>query len=108
MEEQELSWKLNTIQKLYQTILDRKVHPPLQGSYTHSLLKRGIHQILNKIEEECEELVRATQSGIRKDIVWEVADLWYHTLVLLAYHNITPQEIYDELVRRHFEKQKKA
>lgn len=108
MEEQESPWRLDTIQKLYQTILDRKVHPPLGSSYTRSLLKGGIHQILNKIEEECDELVRATQSGIGKDIVWEVADLWYHTLVLLGYYDITPQEIYDELIRRHFEKQKKA
>lgn len=108
MEGRELSWKMNTIQKLYQTILDRKAHSLSRGSYTSYLLKGGTHQILNKIEEECEELVRASQSGIRKDIIWEVADLWYHTIVLLGYHSITPQEIYDELVRRHFEKQKKA
>lgn len=106
MEKQELSWKVNTIQKLYQTILDRKVNPPLEGSYTHSLLKGGIHKILDKIEEECNELKEASQSGIRKDIVWEVADLWYHTLVLLGYHEINLQEIYDELIRRHFEKEK--
>lgn len=105
MEEQELSWRLNTIQKLYQTILDRKVNPPLKDSYTYSLLKGGIHEILGKIEEECNELKEASHSGIRKDIIWEVADLWYHTLVLLGYHEITPQEIYSELARRHLEKE---
>lgn len=105
MEEQGLWWRSNTIRKLYHTIIGRKDNPPLKGSYTSSLLKKGLHPILNKIEEECRELKEASKSGIRKDIVWEVADLWYHTLVLLGYHEITPQEIYSELARRHLEKE---
>jgi phosphoribosyl-ATP pyrophosphohydrolase len=80
-------------------IQDRKAHP-VEGSYVVSLLKGGVDRILKKVAEEAGEVVLASKNGERGQIVWEVADLWFHTLVALGYHDIPPTAIYDELTQR--------
>ena len=87
------------IQSIYQVILDRKANPS-GDSYTASLMAKGIDSVLKKVGEEATELVIAGKGGDRREIVYETADLFYHTLVLLGYHDIEPAEIYDELRRR--------
>ncbi len=84
---------------LYRVICERKVSRP-EGSYVASLFDRGANQILKKIAEEAAEVVLASKDGERRQVIYEVADLWFHTLVLLAQQEIPPQEIVQELARR--------
>ncbi len=84
---------------VYQVILERKANPS-ENSYTASLMKKGLDTILKKVGEEATELVIAGKGGTREQIVGETADLFFHTLVLLGYHDILPEDIYAELRRR--------
>jgi len=87
------------IQSLYKVILERKANPS-ENSYTASLMAKGIDKILKKVGEEAAELIIAGKGGERQEIVHETADLIFHTLVLLGFHDIEPEEIYAELRRR--------
>ena len=87
------------IQSLYKVILERKAKPS-ENSYTASLMAKGIDKILKKVGEEAAELIIAGKGGERHEIVYETADLIFHTLVLLGFHDIEPEEIYAELRRR--------
>jgi phosphoribosyl-ATP pyrophosphohydrolase len=84
---------------LYEVIRERKANP-VEGSYTVSLLRRGLDTILKKTGEEAVELVIAGKGGKRDEIVYEAADLLYHLLVLLGFYDIEPDEVYGELKRR--------
>jgi len=84
---------------LYTVVLSRKDHPRAD-SYVCRLLDRGKEKIHEKIREESEELVEASDRSSREEIVHEMADLWFHCAVLLGTWNIPPQEIFDELARR--------
>jgi phosphoribosyl-ATP pyrophosphohydrolase len=87
------------LDSVYRVILDRKANPD-ESSYTASLMKKGLDAVLKKVGEEATELVIAGKGGSREEIVYETADLLFHTLVLLGYHDIPPEEIYLELRRR--------
>ena len=69
-------------------------------SYVASLYKRGTDAILKKVGEEATETILAVKSGSRKEIVHETADLWFHTLVMLADQGLGPQDVLQELDRR--------
>jgi phosphoribosyl-ATP pyrophosphohydrolase len=84
---------------LYQVIQERKT-ASADTSYTASLLSKGIDKILKKVGEESAELIIAGKGGVRQEIVCEAADLLFHTLVLLGFYDIPPEEIYAELRRR--------
>ncbi len=84
---------------VYRVILDRKANPS-DSSYTASLMKKGVDKILKKLGEEATEVVIAGKGGVREEIVYETADLFFHALVLLGYHDIPPEEVYAELRRR--------
>lgn len=84
---------------LYQAISDRKLHPK-EGSYTNYLFKHGQDKILKKIGEEAAETIIASKNMSREEILYEMGDLWYHCLVLLAFHNISPNELLGELQNR--------
>ncbi len=84
---------------LYRVIRERKASRP-EGSYVASLFDKGANQILKKIVEEAAEVVLASKDGDRRQVIYEVADLWFHSLVLLAQEEILPQEIAQELSRR--------
>ena len=89
----------NVIDKIYEVILDRKRNLR-EGSYVSSLFKNGRDKILKKIGEEASEVVIGSKNDKKEEIIYEIADLWFHTLVLLAYHDITPEDIYKELQKR--------
>ncbi len=84
---------------IYGVIQDRKANPD-QRSYTASLYQKGIDKVLGKVGEEAAEVIIAGKGGKREQIVYETADLIFHTLVLLGYYDIEPEEIYRELRRR--------
>ncbi len=86
-------------ERIYQTILSRK-QSPKAGSYVSSLMDGGQDRILKKVVEEAGEVMLSSKGGKRKEVIAEVADLFFHTLVVLGYHDITPEEVYEELAGR--------
>lgn len=85
--------------ELYHVINDRKYNPK-EGSYTNYLFEKGQDKILKKVGEEAAETIIASKNNDKGEILYEMADLWYHCLVLLANHNITPSELFEELKKR--------
>jgi len=81
------------------TIESRKGRPPEQ-SYVAGLLHKGDNAILKKIGEEATETVMAAKDGDKLRITAEVADLWFHCLVLLSRHGLGPDDVRAELARR--------
>jgi phosphoribosyl-ATP pyrophosphohydrolase len=65
-----------------------------------SLLARGQDHVLKKVIEEAAEVLMASKDGRHEAIVYEMADLWFHTLVALGWHDISPQQVLQELQRR--------
>jgi phosphoribosyl-ATP pyrophosphohydrolase/phosphoribosyl-AMP cyclohydrolase len=90
---------MNILYELYGVIYDRKLHPK-EGSYTTYLFEKGQDKILKKVGEEAAETIIASKNLSKDELLYEMADLWYHCLVLLAHHNITPTELMDELKAR--------
>ena len=84
---------------LYEIIQSRRLHP-VEGSYTNYLFDKGQDKILKKVGEEATETIIASKNNIREDVLYEMGDLWYHCLILLAYHNMTPEDLLEELLRR--------
>jgi len=89
-----------SIQWLFEIIEDRKKNPTEQ-SYTSSLFKEGLPKIAQKVGEEGIEVVVAALAQNDQRLIEEVADLTYHTLVLLAARGLTPAHILAELEKRH-------
>jgi phosphoribosyl-ATP pyrophosphohydrolase len=87
------------LQDLFSVIQDRKVNPK-EGSYTCHLFAAGENEILKKMGEEVVETIVAVKGESDERLVYEVADLLYHTLVLLAYRDIELADVEDELTRR--------
>jgi len=85
--------------KLYHTLQERKLASP-ETSYVASLFKKGENSILKKVVEEAGEFCFAIKDNDEKEIVYEAADLAFHTLVALANKNINPDLIKQELERR--------
>ncbi len=73
-----------------------------EHSYTASLFAAGENHILRKFGEEAIEVVLAAKAGGGEELVHEVADLWYHTLVLLGWHKLSLQQVIEELQRRQY------
>jgi len=89
-----------SIQWLFDVIEDRKQNPS-EKSYTASLFREGLSKIAQKVGEEGTEVVVAALAQDDQRLIEEVADLTYHTLVLLSARNINPNQIFAELERRH-------
>ena len=89
----------NVLDTLYATILDRQANPR-PGSYTARLLEAGEDKILRKVGEEAMEVILAAKGQGDTRVVSEVADLFYHLLVLLAARGLTLADVEAELVRR--------
>lgn len=88
-----------TLEKLYQVVLDRKAHPQ-EGSYTCYLFDQGLDKILKKVGEEAAETIIAAKNGAAADTLGEVSDLLYHLTVLLAAQDIPVSAVLEELDRR--------
>lgn len=87
------------LESIYRTIENRKATRQ-SGSYVASLFEGGQDRILKKVAEEAAEVILASKTGKPDEIVHEVADLFFHTLVMLGYHDLTLQDIYAELGKR--------
>ncbi|WP_303816384.1 bifunctional phosphoribosyl-AMP cyclohydrolase/phosphoribosyl-ATP diphosphatase HisIE [Selenomonas ruminantium] len=84
---------------LYNVIQERQLNP-VEGSYTNYLFEKGQDKILKKVGEEAVETVIASKNNKSEEVLYEMGDLWYHCLVLLAYHKLTPDQLLDELMSR--------
>ena len=89
-----------SIQGLYELLLDRKA-AKTEGSYTSYLFEKGLDKILKKVGEESTEVIIAAHARDKRETVYELADLAYHALVLMAELGITPDEVRSELAGRH-------
>lgn len=87
------------LQRLAQTLEARKGSDP-GSSYVAQLFAKGDDAILKKVAEEAAEVLLAAKDGDKLHIVREVADLWFHTLVLLSSHGLGPDDVLAELRRR--------
>ncbi len=89
----------DVLQQLAQILEDRKQADP-ESSYVAKLYAKGLDAILKKIGEEATETVMAAKDGQADKIVYETADLWFHSLVMLAHLGLGPAEVLAELERR--------
>jgi phosphoribosyl-ATP pyrophosphohydrolase len=80
--------------------IDARRDASADESYVAGLFEDGIDRILKKIGEEASETIIAGKSGDRTQIVYETADLWFHSVILLKFMNIEPDEVLQELERR--------
>lgn len=87
------------LKRIYEVILDRKKRRP-PASYTASLYQKGEDAILKKIGEEAWEVMLASKTGKEDEIIHEVADLYFHLLVMLGLHEIPPERVFGELEKR--------
>lgn len=87
------------LERLERAIAERRGADP-SASYVAGLNARGVDAILKKVGEEAIETVIASKSGAREAIVHETADLWFHCMVMLAWHGIPVADVLAELERR--------
>ena len=81
-------------------ILEDRKSASKDNSYVASLYNQGTNKILEKIAEESEEVIIAAKKEGNEEIIHEIADLWFHTMVLLQHKNISLEEIESELSKR--------
>jgi phosphoribosyl-ATP pyrophosphohydrolase len=95
--------KNDTLTQVAEVLESRKSTAP-DSSYVATLYHKGLDQILKKVGEEATEVVMAAKDasvdGKTDKIIYEVADLWFHTLVLLAHQGLHPDDVLKELKRR--------
>ena len=89
----------DVLERLSEVIERRKSADPA-SSYVARLFAKGEDAVLKKVGEEATEFVLAAKGGERAQLVYEAADLWFHSLVALAAHDIRPAEVLQELARR--------
>lgn len=89
----------DTLNKLAEVLEERKQADP-ESSYVAKLYSKGLDAILKKIGEEATETVMAAKDGVAEKIIYETADLWFHSMVLLSQQGLKPQDVLDELERR--------
>ena len=87
------------LSRLSELLEERKGADP-QSSYVAKLYAKGMDSILKKVGEEATETIIAAKDGNKQAIVYETADLWFHTMVMLAQVGLKPQDVLDELARR--------
>lgn len=85
-------------------VLEERKQAAPESSYVASLHHKGLNKILEKVGEECTETLIAAKdaavSGLTDDLVYETADLWFHSLVMLSHFNVHPDAVLNELARR--------
>ncbi len=87
------------LDRLAETLEARKGADPAT-SYVAKLYAKGLDSILKKVGEEAAETIIAAKGGEREQIIYETADLWFHTLVMLAQAGLHPRDVLNELARR--------
>ncbi len=89
----------DTLKKLTGVLQQRRQADP-ESSYVAGLYHKGLDTILKKVGEEATETVIAAKGGDADQLVYETADLWFHTLVMLVHQDIDPERVLNELERR--------
>lgn len=89
-----------SMQGLYDMLIQRKTDKP-EGSYTTYLFEKGIDKILKKVGEESTEVIIAAKADDKRETVYELADLAYHAMVLMAQMGISVEDVHRELASRH-------
>ena len=89
-----------SLDALMEMLEGRKTNPK-EGSYTSYLFEKGLDKILKKVGEECTEVIIAGKAQDKKETIYEIADLAYYVLVLMAEAGITVDEVQKELASRH-------
>jgi phosphoribosyl-ATP pyrophosphohydrolase len=87
------------LERLAESLEQRKSADP-ESSYVAKLYAKGMDSILKKVGEEATETIIAAKNGDKEHLIYETADLWFHTLVMLAQAGLKPQDVLDELARR--------
>jgi phosphoribosyl-ATP pyrophosphohydrolase len=100
MSEENNNKEQDILEAVYQIVLQRKQMADGEKSYVKSLFDKGLDKILSKIGEEATEAAVAGKGGDPEEIVYEVADLFFHVLILLGYYDLPPEKVYVELRRR--------
>ncbi|GAA0419739.1 bifunctional phosphoribosyl-AMP cyclohydrolase/phosphoribosyl-ATP diphosphatase HisIE [Virgibacillus sp. AGTR] len=88
------------LEQLKKQITKRK-HSPVVGSYTAYLFREGLDKVLKKIGEEASEVIIGAKNKNKQEVTWEIADLTYHTLVLMELLDVSFHDITNELQQRH-------
>lgn len=92
------------LQQLTQILEARKHNAGVETSYVASLHQKGLNKILEKVGEECTETILAAKdaqaSGDTTDLIYETADLWFHSLVMLSHLGTDADAVLQELARR--------
>lgn len=81
-------------------LLEQRKNADPQSSYVAKLYAKGMDSILKKVGEEAAETIIAAKGGDAEQIIYETADLWFHTLVMLAKAGLSPDDVLNELARR--------
>ena len=89
----------DVLNRLSELLEQRKLADP-SSSYVAKLYAKGMDAVLKKVGEEATETIIAVKNNDKQAIIYETADLWFHTLIMLAKANLKPQDILDELARR--------
>jgi phosphoribosyl-ATP pyrophosphohydrolase len=89
----------DVLDRLSELLEQRKSADP-QSSYVAKLYAKGMDSILKKVGEESAETIIAAKNGDKEHLIYETADLWFHTLVMLAQAGLKPQDVLNELARR--------
>jgi phosphoribosyl-ATP pyrophosphohydrolase len=87
------------LKQLEQVLEERKAADP-ESSYVARLYSKGLDAILKKVGEEATETVMAAKDGNKEQVIYETADLWFHTLVMLSQQGLSHEDVLDELARR--------
>ena len=90
---------LEVIHRVQATLRERKGSAP-DSSYVASLYAKGTDAICKKVAEEAAETIMAAKDGDRLHLVWEVTDLWFHSMVLLAQFGLSVDDVMSEFRRR--------
>lgn len=91
---------MNDILEQLTEVLEQRKTAASDSSYVASLYDKGLDAILKKVGEEATETVIAAKGGDADKIVYETADLWFHTLIMLSHQGLSANDVLDELARR--------
>ncbi len=94
----------DTLSQLHTVLEERKKNAQADSSYVAQLHKKGLNKILEKLGEECTETILAAKDvqndGNTEHLIYETADLWFHSLVMLSHLGESPDAVLKELARR--------
>ena len=91
---------MSSVLEQLEVVLEQRKSADADSSYVASLHAKGLDAILKKIGEEATETVLAAKDGDAEHIIYETADLWFHSMVMLSHMGISHQQVLDELQRR--------